>query len=116
MVTLIRRTRVALVVIVAVVLLVGAFAAIRLWSVHQETSDWVFAPKEVPSKVQFAGREYNCGPDPRPTKYDIGLLSLQGLTARGGVIFAQEPSSSARVFIVVRTSEGAFGCDLMGGP
>jgi hypothetical protein len=66
--------------------------------------------------VQFAGREYNCGPDPQPVVDDLSTLTSQGRTAGGGEIFAQEPPAEARVFIVVKTGQGAFGCDLMGGP
>jgi hypothetical protein len=101
---------------VSVLVLAGVVAGVRLWSVHQQTSDWVLSPKEVPSKVQFAGREYDCGPDPKPAVHDIAALTSQGRTVGGGEIFAQRPSAEARVFIVVRTGKGAFGCGLMGGP
>jgi hypothetical protein len=111
-----RGTQIALTLIVSVLVLAGVLAGVRLWSVHQQTSDWVLSPKEVPSRVQFADREYNCGPDPRPTDHDLSALTSQGTTAGGGAIFAQQPSAEARVFIVVRTDKGAFGCGLMGGP
>jgi hypothetical protein len=100
----------------ASLVIAGVVAAVRLWNVHQQTSDWVLSPKEVPSNAQFADREYNCGPDAKPSEHDMTGLTSQGRTAGGAEIFAQPPSSSARVFIIVRTDQGAFGCDLMGGP
>jgi len=111
-----RGTRIALSLMVSVLVLAGIFAGVRLWNVHQQTSDWVLSPKEVPSRVQFADREYNCGPNPQPAEHDVSALTSQGRTAGGGEIFAQEPSAEARVFIVVQTGKGAFGCGLMGGP
>lgn len=111
-----RGMRIAFSLVLSALVLAGVLVGTRLWNVHQQTSDWVLSPKEVPSKVQFAGREYNCGPDPRATKRDVSALTSQGRTAGGGEILAQQPSAEAKVFIVVRTSEGAFGCDLMGGP
>lgn len=111
-----RGTRNALSLTVSVLVLAGVIAGVRLWSVHQQTLDWVLSPKEVPSKVQFADREYDCGPDPRPADRDLSALTSQGKTAGGGDILAQPPSAEARVFIVVRTDKGAFGCGLMGGP
>ncbi|MDI2036599.1 hypothetical protein [Paenarthrobacter nitroguajacolicus] len=111
-----RGTRITLLLLVTGAAVAGTLAGVRLWNVHQQTSDWVWSPKEIPSKVQFAGREYNCGPDPSPTKQDVSALTPQGRTAGGGEILAKEPSTQARVFIVVRTRDGAFGCGLMGGP
>ena len=103
-------------VIVSALVLAGVLAGVRLWSVHQQTSDWVLSPKEVPSKVQFAGREYDCGPVPKPAEHDTTDLTSQDKTAGGAEIFAQPPFTEARVFIVVRVGESAFGCGLMGGP
>jgi hypothetical protein len=111
-----RGTRIALSLLVSGLVIAGVVTGVRLWSVHQQTSDWVLSPKEVSSKVQFAGREYNCGPDPRPAEHDTKELTSQARTAGGAEIFAQPPSTEARVFIVVQTSEKAFGCGLMGGP
>jgi hypothetical protein len=111
-----RGKPIALSLICASLVLAGVFAGVRLWNVHQQTSDWVFSPKEVPSKVQFADREYNCGPDAKPGEHDMTGLTSQGTTAGGAEIFSQPPSSEARVFIIVRTDQGTFGCDLMGGP
>lgn len=111
-----RATRIALSLIVSVLVLAGILAGVRLWSVHQQTSDWVLSPKEVPSKVQFADREYDCGPDPQSAEHGVSALTSQGRTAGGGEIFAQQPSAQARSFIVVQTGKGAFGCGLIGGP
>jgi hypothetical protein len=107
---------IALSLIFSSLVLAGVLAGVRLWNVHQQTSDWVLSPKEVPSKVQFADREYNCGPDAKPAEHDMTGLTSQGRTAGGAEIFAQSPSAEARVFIIVRTDQGTFGCDLMGGP
>jgi hypothetical protein len=46
------------------------------------------SPKEIPSKVQFAGREYNCGPDPRPADHDTAGLTEQGRTVGWAEILA----------------------------
>lgn len=111
-----RGTRIALSLTVSALVLAGVLIGVRLWNVHLQTSDWVLSPKEVPSKVQFAGREYNCGPDAQPSEHDVTGLTSQGRTAGGAEILAQPPTTEARVFIVVRTGQGTFGCDLMGGP
>lgn len=111
-----RGTRITLTLIVSTLVLVSVVAGVRLWGVHQQTSDWVLWPEEVPSKVQFADREYNCGPDAKPREHDMTGLSAQGRTVGGAEVFAQPPSDDAGVFIVVRTDQGAAGCGLMGGP
>ena len=83
-------------------LLAGVLASVRLWSVHQQTSDWVLSPNAVPSKVQFADREYNCGPDPRPADHELSALTSQGKTAgeerflRSSLLPRPECSSSCR--------------------
>ncbi|MDQ0769935.1 hypothetical protein QF031_002684 [Pseudarthrobacter defluvii] len=102
--------------IVAVLVLAGLLVVWRLWSIHQQTSDWVLWPNEVPSKVQFAGREYNCGPTPEPPHQDVTRLTVQGVTAGGAQILAEAPSNEARVFIVVKTAERTVACGLLGGP
>ncbi|MBT2533270.1 hypothetical protein J7E83_14305 [Arthrobacter sp. ISL-48] len=111
-----RGTRIALSFIVSALVLAGILAGVRLWNIHQQTSDWVFSPKEVPSKVQFAGRDYNCGPDPKPAERALLDPTSQGRTAGGAEIFAEAPAAEARVFIVIRTDQGNFSCSLMGGP
>jgi hypothetical protein len=111
-----RGTQIALSLILSALMLAVVLAGVRLWNVHQLTSDWVLSSKEVPSKVRFAGREYNCGPDPVPADHDTAGLTAQGRTVGGAEILAQPPSAEARVFIVVRTEGNAFGCGLMGGP
>lgn len=96
--------------------LAGCVLTGRLWGIHEQTSDWVLWPREVPSKVQFAGREYNCGPDPEPARTDVSLLTVQGKTVGGAEILAAPSSDEARVFIVVRTAERNVACGLLGGP
>lgn len=99
-----------------IVALGGSFLGGRVWSIHQQTSDWVLWPKEVPSKVQFAGREYNCGPRPEPVRTDFSNLTAQGTTAGGAEILALASTDEDRVFIVVKAADGSVGCGLMGGP
>lgn len=70
-----RTNRIGLALACLVVLLALLSAGSRLISVHQETSDWALWPKAVPSKVQFAGRAYNCGPDARPLSTAAGIPS-----------------------------------------
>src|SRR5881392_901802 len=103
-----RGTRIALSLIVSALVLAGVLAGVRLWNVHQQTSDWVLSPKAVPSKVQFSGREYNCGPDPKPAEHATTDLTSQGRTAGGAEIYAQPRSAETRVFIVVQTDQGTF--------
>ncbi|GGH89672.1 hypothetical protein ACFFGR_11790 [Arthrobacter liuii] len=100
----------------AAIALAGVLAAWRLWSIHQQTSDWVLWPKAIPSKVQFAGREYNCGPTPQPAQRDVIGMTMQGKTAGGAEILAEPSSGEARVFIIVKTADRTVGCGLLGGP
>lgn len=92
---------------------------VRLWEVHLLTSDWARTPKEVPSKVQYDDQEFNCVPDakPRPGRTLDGL-TVRGQTAGGADIYAAEPPpcDSVVTSISIRTAEGVFVCDLMGGP
>ncbi|PYI64375.1 hypothetical protein CVV68_22085 [Arthrobacter livingstonensis] len=99
---------------VAAMAVAATFIGVRLWTVHEQTSDWALWPREVPSKVQFAGRDYNCGPVGRADTLN-GLI-FQGRTAGGGDIYAQPRKSDARVFIAVRTNGGVYMCNLLGGP
>ncbi|ACL42081.1 hypothetical protein Achl_4130 (plasmid) [Pseudarthrobacter chlorophenolicus A6] len=96
-----------------------AAVGVRLWNVHLQTSDWTLTPREVPSKVQYDAREFNCGPDakPRPGRTLDGL-TVRGKTAGGADIYAAEPppGDSVVTFISIRTADGVFVCDLMGGP
>jgi hypothetical protein len=102
--------------LVAVTVLAGLLVLGQLWSVHQQTSDWALWPKEIPSRVQFAGRDYDCGPTPVIAHHDLSGMTRQGTTAGGAEILAEPPSGEARVFILVRTAKGTFGCGLLGGP
>ncbi len=72
-----RTNRIGLALAALVVVLAMLSAGSRLVSVHQETSDWALWPRVVPSKVQFAGRDYNCGPDPRA----LGAVGRSGATS-----------------------------------
>lgn len=102
-----------------VLLIVLVPIGIRLWTVYLQTSDWTLWPKEVPSKVQYDDREFNCGPDakPRPGRTLDGL-TIRGKTAGGADIYAAEPPPGESVVtsFSIRTAEGVFTCDLMGGP
>jgi hypothetical protein len=103
----------------AVLVIVLAPVGIRLWEVHLLTSDWTLTPKEVPSKVQYDDREFNCGPDakPRPGRTLDGL-TVRGKTAGGADIYAADPppGNSVVTAISIRTADAIFVCDLMGGP
>ena len=92
---------------------------VRLYEVHQLTWDWTLIPKEVPSKVQYDGREFNCGQDARPRPgRTLDGLTVRGKTAGGGDIYAAEPPPGESVVtsVSIRTADGVFTCDLMGGP
>jgi hypothetical protein len=93
-------------------------AGVQLWNVHQMTSDWVFWPKAIPSKVQFAGRDYQCGPNPVPSTRSLDGLTRQGTTDGGADIFAADPGSrrGTATWIVAKTEDEASTCDLMGSP
>jgi len=109
-----RNIRILMTFVVAVMVVAAIAVGVRLWTVHEQTSDWALWPREVPSKVQFAGRDYNCGAVGRgETLYD---LTLQGHTAGGGDIYAQLPKPDASVFIAVRTNGGVYKCNLLGAP
>jgi hypothetical protein len=102
----------------AVIVLVLISAAVQLWNVHRMTSDWTLWPKEVPSKVQFANRDYQCGPNPVPDTRSLEGLAERGKTAGGADIYTAEPGTlgGAVTWVVVKTEAGAYACDLLGGP
>ena len=109
-----RNIRILLSLAVVAIALATTVIGVLLWTVHEQTSDWALWPREVPSRVQFAGRDYNCGPDSRVDTLD--RLTLQGRTAGGGDIYAQPATQSASVFIAVRTNGAVYGCNLLGAP
>lgn len=110
-----RNVGVAFGVLVAAVLI---SAAVQLWNVHRTTSDWALWPKMVPSKVQFANRDYQCGPNPAPGTRSLDGLTKQGKTAGGGDIYAArlEGPDLTATWIVVATQTATYTCDLIGGP
>lgn len=89
--------------------------AVQLWSVHQTTSDWALWPKAVPSRVQFADRDYQCGPDPAPSGRSTDGLAKHGITAGGGDIYAP-PAGGTATWIVVAADGATYTCNLLGGP
>ena len=90
----------------------------RVWDVHQMTSDWALWPKEVPSKVQFANRDYQCGTNPMPNTHNLDGVTKQGKTAGGADIYSAAPGtqSGTATWIVIKTGQATYTCDLMGGP
>lgn len=111
-----RRYRGLLALLVIAVLAAGTLAGIRLWTVHQQTSDWTLWPREVPSKVQFASRDYDCGPNAQPGNHTLDGLTLQGHTAGGANIYAQPPESVVGTAITIQANDGVYTCSLMGAP
>lgn len=109
-----RNIRILLSLVAAAIALAATVIGVRLWAVHEQTSDWGMWPREVPSRVQFAGHDYTCGPDARVDTVDG--LATQGRTAGGGDIYAQRPTLSPSVFITVRTNGGDYRCNLLGEP
>lgn len=110
-----RGIRIAFGAVIAIALIA---VAVQPWSVHQMTSDWTLWPKAVPSKVQFANRDNQCGPNPVPTTRSFDGLTKQGKTAGGADIYAPEPGtqSGTATWIVIMTGQATYTCDLMGGP
>ncbi|WP_052207420.1 hypothetical protein [Sinomonas humi] len=105
--------------VVGTVAVIGVTSAgIQLWNVHRMTSDWMLWPKAVPSKVQFADRDYQCGPNPVPNTHSLEGLTKQGRTAGGADIYAadQGAQNSTVTWIVIATGPATYACDLMGGP
>lgn len=106
--------------VVCIALLVALVpVGVRLYEVHQLAWDWTLTPKEVPSNVQYDDREFNCGQDARPRPgRTLDGLTVRGKTAGGGDIYAAEPPPGESVVtsVSIRTAEGVFTCDLMGGP
>ncbi len=91
---------------------------VRLWIVHEMTSDWTVWPKEVPSKVQFAGRDFNCGPNPVPSTRTLDGLGLRGKTVGGADIYTAESATGQITVssILVKTDIATYSCGIMGGP
>ncbi|MDQ4491650.1 hypothetical protein RBS60_15720 [Sinomonas sp. ASV486] len=102
----------ALGVVLAIVLLV---LGIRLRGVHETTSDWVLWPRAVPSRVQFADRDYECGAHPGAGAGSVEGLVKRGTTSGGGDIYASS-SSGATTWIVVAADNATYTCGLLGGP
>jgi hypothetical protein len=109
-----RNPRILLTLVIAAIAVATTVIGVRLWTVHEQTSDWALWPREVPSKVQFAGRDYTCGPVARAGTLDG--LTLQGHTAGAGDIYARPSASSPSLSIAVRANGGIYICDLLGGP
>lgn len=116
-----RTNRIGLALACLVVVLAFLSAGSRLISVHQETSDWALWPRVVPSKVQFAGRDYNCGPDARALGAAAGNPSpvadkngsdggSGGRLSDGGVL---GPADMALLGLTVR-GKTAGGADIYG--
>lgn len=91
---------------------------LRLWQVHEQTWDWTLWPREVPSKVQYAQREFNCEQNPATRERTLEGIEVRGKTAGGADIYADEPAAGLSVvtFIAVKTADGVFMCGLSGGP
>ena len=122
-----RTNRIGLALAGLVVVLAMFSAGSRLISVHQQTSDWALWPKAVPSKVQFAGRDYHCGRNPNlsgaaesgsggtvgQTGSTLQGLAIRGKTAGGADIYAS--AAAVPESIRVLTAGGVYSCALMGG-
>lgn len=104
--------------VLGAVVVVLVVAGVRAWNVHQVTSDWALWPKAVPSKVQFANRDYQCGPDPTPNTRSLDGLAKQGKTAGGADIYSAEPEApnDTATWIVIAANQATYTCNLMGGP
>ncbi|BAS18408.1 hypothetical protein AHiyo8_pI67120 (plasmid) [Arthrobacter sp. Hiyo8] len=102
----------------AVIVVALVVVGVRVWDVHQMTSDWALWPKEVPSKVQFANRDYKCGANPMPNTHSLDGLTKRGKTAGGADIYSASPGtqSGTATWIVIMTGQATYTCDLMGGP
>ncbi|WP_422934221.1 hypothetical protein [Sinomonas sp. P47F7] len=79
------------------------------------TSDWTLWPKAVPSKVQFADRDFVCGSTPLPSTRSPEGLSLQGKTAGGADFYASAPGpdKAAATSILIKAQTGTFNCALV---
>ncbi|MDQ0279421.1 hypothetical protein QO003_003724 [Arthrobacter silviterrae] len=110
-----RPIRILSFVAIAALMAAAAAVGVRLWTVHQQTSDWALWPAAVPSKVQFSGRVYSCPHPASPENQSLDGLTIQGRTAGGGDIYAHAASLGPGTTIVVRTDRGLFGCVLIGG-
>jgi hypothetical protein len=113
-----RGKRIAIWALCAVLLFGLGTVGVRLWTVHEMTSDWTLWPKEVPSKVQFAGRDFNCGPNPAPSTRTLDGLSRRGTTAGGADIYTVESGMGQITVtsILVKTNIATYSCGIVGGP
>ncbi|PYI66324.1 hypothetical protein CVV68_15015 [Arthrobacter livingstonensis] len=113
-----RGKRIAIWALCAVLLVGIGTVGMQLWTVHQMTSDWTLWPTEVPSKVQFAGRDFNCGPNLAPSTRTLDGLSLRGKTAGGVDIYSVEPGTGQMTVtsILVKSDIATYSCGVMGGP
>lgn len=113
-----RGKRISGVVLSAVMVAVVIAIGLRLWDIHQTTSGWTLWPKAVPSKVQFANRDYQCGPNPTPETRSLDGLTKEGSTIGGADIYAtaQGPHSGPVTWVVLKTDKATYTCDLLGGP
>lgn len=111
-----RRNRIAGGVLGALLVVVLISVGVQLWNVHQLTSDWLLWPKAVPSKVPFASRDYQCGPNPVPFTRSFDGLTVQSKTAGGADIYAIAPGNGTATWIVIKTDRTTYTCNLVGGP
>jgi len=118
-----NRLGLALAALVAVLALISAGS--RLVTVHQQTSDWALWPRAVPSKVQFAGRDYSCRTDAKlvaaaddgalgPGDAVLLGLAVRGKTAGGADIYAAADAVPASIRVLA--GDGVYSCTRMGGP
>lgn len=82
------------------------------------TADWTLWPREIPSRIQYSGRDFNCGPDPKPHGWTLEGMTARGKSAGGADIYAAEPAPGESVvtYIAFSTPEGVITCGLSGGP
>lgn len=73
-----RHIRILLSVALGAMVVAATVVGVRLWTVHEQTADWALWPREAPSKVQFAGRDYSCGP-----AAEAGIRAVDGMTIQG---------------------------------
>ena len=111
------RSQVLAWALAGLLLLALAAAGTRMYMVHEQTWDWRLWPREVPERVQFGGRDFNCGEHSKPQlTADEGLLtgmSVYGKTAGGAEIFSL--SAEPGIHIGVKATDGTHLCALMGG-
>lgn len=114
---MLRRSKVVAWGVAGLLLLAIAAAGTRMWMVHEQTWDWRLWPREVPERVQFAGRDFYCGEHSKPQLADDeGLLNgmnVHGKTAGGAEILSL--TAEAGIYIGVKATDGTHICALMGG-